>query len=188
MKSSPSDNWYYAPYESIDKLIEDLVKERASNEIVKNKKQHNRFLSGYLNSIGAKSYVIENKYVDKDFLTDYTLYYAKCFKDYGRLCKRVHFFNKEYTKKEISDVFFGVGKNEEIQSLQESYLGFIIIKPLPETVIGRTCLKTYEENNGRNYLTTRLFHANLFGIDLDVKTLPFQEQDSVVSACATSAL
>ena len=64
-----------------------------------------------------------------------------------------------------------------------------MVKPLPETVIGRTCLRSYEEEGGRNYPITRSYDASLFGIDLEVKkTLAFQEQDHVVAACATSAL
>lgn len=60
---------------------------------------------------------------------------------------------------------------------------------MPETIIGRTCLTIYEDDPKRKYPITRKYNANLFGINLTVnKTIAFQEQDSVVSACATSAL
>lgn len=122
-------------------------------------------------------------------MEDHSLYYARCFKNYNRLCKRIHFFSNNYTDAELKEIFFGTDVPDVIvRKFQESYLGFSVIKPLPKTIIGRTCLKTYSETDGRNYLTIRAFHANLFGIDLSVKTLPFQEQDSVVAACATSAL
>jgi hypothetical protein len=50
-------------------------------------------------------------------------------------------------------------------------------------------LKTYPQEAGRSFPATRRFTANLFGISLDIpQTLPFQEQDSIVAACATSAL
>lgn len=75
------------------------------------------------------------------------------------------------------------------KKLNNAYLGFVVIKPLPETIIGRTCLTIYEDDPKRKYPITRKYKANLFGIHLTVnKTIAFQEQDSVVSACATSAL
>jgi len=58
-----------------------------------------------------------------------------------------------------------------------------------QTIIGRTCLKTYGDDGGRrHYSSTQLVTSHLFGIPLQINTLPFQEQDSVVAACATSAL
>jgi len=76
-----------------------------------------------------------------------------------------------------------------MQQFRDSYCGFIVIKPLPQTVFGRTCLRTYPTTSTRRFPTARRFNANLFGIELGIpETLPFQEQDSVVAACATSAL
>ena len=64
----------------------------------------------------------------------------------------------------------------------------MVVKPLPKTIIGRTCLKTYEGQNTRFFPVLRPYGANIFGLDVKVNTLAFQEQDSVVAACATSAL
>jgi hypothetical protein len=73
--------------------------------------------------------------------------------------------------------------------LCESYAGFIVVRPLPESIIGRACLATYETDGGRRRFPTVFANAaNLFGLDLTIKTLPFQEQDKVTAACATSAL
>jgi len=63
------------------------------------------------------------------------------------------------------------------------------VKPLPRTIIGRTCLSTYPAAGRRHFPITRTYSANLFGVELKVgKSLAFQEQDTVVAACATSAL
>jgi hypothetical protein len=73
--------------------------------------------------------------------------------------------------------------------LQESYLGFIVVRPLPRAIVGRTVLKTYEaDGNRRHYKVTRKYSANLFGIELNLESLAFQEQDRAVSACATVSL
>src|SRR5262249_17736969 len=60
--------------------------------------------------------------------------------------------------------------------------------PLPRTIVGRTCLKTYPHDSRRDFPITRDYEANLFGMPLRVESLAFQEQDSVAAACATSAL
>ena len=68
-------------------------------------------------------------------------------------------------------------------------MGFVVVKPLPETIIGRTCLVTYgSDKNRRHFEAVRDYEANLFGITLKIKSLAYQEQDTVVAACATSAL
>jgi hypothetical protein len=73
--------------------------------------------------------------------------------------------------------------------LSNSYIGFIVVKPLQKKFVGRTCLKTYPDEDGRrNFPILRKYTANLFGLELHVESLAYQEQDSVVAACATSAL
>jgi hypothetical protein len=76
------------------------------------------------------------------------------------------------------------------------YFGFVVVKPLPETVLGRTCLAAPNGANAHqvdslletSFPATIPCACNLFGIDLNVKSLVFQEQDHEVAACATSAL
>jgi hypothetical protein len=130
--------------------------------------------------------LVEEKYIDRDYLEDYAEYYVRCFKRYKAHCTRLHFFDKEISKEQFETVL----KGGDIDWLQEAYLGFVVVKPLPQTIIGRTCLRTYpSDSNRRFYPSTRSYEANLFGIKLKApKTLAFQEQDRVAAACATSAL
>ncbi|EKO41249.1 MAG: hypothetical protein B193_0015 [Solidesulfovibrio magneticus str. Maddingley MBC34] len=151
---------------------------------------HASYFYSYFNSpdISAKTIVVENQYVDKDYLLDFAEYYLTCFKDYKKTCSRLHFFSSS-----ISSLDFDIalqGKKDNFQELlQESYLGFIVLKPLPKTVIGRTCLRVYSDDAGRrNYLGIRKNNVSLFGFKLSIESLPFQEQDTAVAACATSAL
>ena len=72
-----------------------------------------------------------------------------------------------------------------------NYLGFIVVKPIPVTVIGYTVLKTYSNSvnfNDRNFWGLRDYKVHLFGSEITLKSLAFQEQDSVLSACATTAI
>lgn len=185
------------PY-SIKALINTLNKlsksDQSSPSTIKNK-FHLKYLSDYFSNstgVGAKTIVIEKEYVDRDFLIDHAEYYVKCFKSYSIKCSRIHFFNSHFTKQKLEKL---LNHNRKIAPatnwLQKAYLGFIVVKPLPETIIGRTCLKTYPKNapNGRkrNFVTAR-YNINLYGIPLYIDSIAFQEQDNVAAVCATSAL
>lgn len=152
-------------------------------------KSHSSYLDGYLKEIGAKTIVVEKKYIDKDYLEDFAAYYVKCFQEYGKTCARLHFFEADFNTEDFESLLSGSTARLKIAQLQQSYCGFVVIKPLPQTIIGRTCLRTYGNSSTRSYPVARRFPAHLFGIHLSVNdTLPFQEQDNVVAACATSAL
>ena len=69
--------------------------------------------------------------------------------------------------------------------LKASYRGFLIVRPLPRSIIGRTCLVNYDKDGGRRHFPTGIpCEANLFGLPLSITTVPFQEQDTVTAACA----
>lgn len=176
------------PY-SIEELLEIFAaKSKANSEQIKNK-IHLIYFREYFENLNAKTILVENEYVDKDFLEDYASYYVRCFSEYKRKCTRLHFFRNEFDL----DRFNALLMKEDLSlkdSLQQNYLGFIVIKPLPLTIIGRTCLLTYPKESGedRNFPIIRKYDVHLFGIHLSVESLAFQEQDNVVAACATSAL
>jgi hypothetical protein len=150
-------------------------------------KAHLTYLDGYLVEVGAKTILVECPYTDKDYLEDYAAYYARCHAEYGRRCARLHFFGTAFDDAAIGAAIAGDGPS--VQMLKDTYLGFIVVKPLPSTVIGRTCLITYRtQDHGRSYPTIRPYNVHVFGIELTVRSLPFQEQDKDVAACATSAL
>lgn len=153
-------------------------------------KNHFTYLNGYLSHLNAKVIIIEDEYISNDYLHDYSYYYSTCFARYKKYCKRLHFFNLSFGKTEF-DRLISHGSSEI--SIKEAYLGFLVVKPIPHSVIGFTVLKTYDTTasgslDPRNFWATRLYTANLFGISLSVESLAFQEQDSVVSACATTSI
>ncbi len=152
--------------------------------------QHDRaiYLFRYLDRLRAKSIVVEHGYTDRDYLDDFAAYYVKCYRPYESRCKRLHFFRRELSESELLSVVRGGPERDE--NLQEDYLGFIVARPLPRSVVGRTVLRTFEKDGQRrNYTATCDYKANLFGIELAVrKSLAFQEQDTVLAACATVAL
>lgn len=152
-------------------------------------KAHRYYFEGYFQRLKAQTIIVEKNYTDRDFLDDIAEYYVKCFFPYARKCTRLHFFGFPFSQQGFEEFLSDKDSSLQQGNLVNSYLGFIVVKPLPKTIIGRTCLKTYPPIPGeREFPITRPYEANLFGLQLTVKTLAFQEQDSVTAACATSAL
>ena len=156
---------------------------------------HLEFLKEYLGEFNlekakyglhAKSILIERNYKSQSYLDDYHSHYVSTHYDYPKDCKRVHFFSKEckeYTDKVFEKILF-----EDDEEFWNSYLGYIIIRPIPNGSIGATLLKTYNNENTRKYTTLRKYKVNVFGKKLELDTLIYIQHDSIVGACATSAL
>lgn len=151
-------------------------------------KIHLTYFENYFSELNAETIVVEYNYVDHDFLEDYAEYYVKCFHTYERFCVRLHFFSKRFTTEDFKNILLSKSPKINNDSLNEVYLGFIVVKQIPVTFIGRTCLKVYPSEHGRIYPFQHNYKVNLFGLILNVKTLAYQEQDSVVAACASSSI
>lgn len=151
-----------------------------------------QYIYRYLKEIEAVTCILEDQYIDKDYLIDYSKYYARSFNPYPKTTKRLHFFGKYIDKKQFRGLLLRHNESE-LEELNKSYLGFIIIKPIKNSrekpLIGRTILKPYPRDAGdekREHI--ELNHpVSLYGIDLQIKSLPYQMQDSAVGACATIA-
>lgn len=176
---------------SVENLAEALSNPLTPSEKVRTKK-HFAYFCEYLgdtgDSLNAQTIVIEHKYISKSYLMDYSSYYSTCFSEYDRFCKRVHFFSKTFSKKSFNAAIKNGSRSTDY--IWDSYLGYIVVKPLPSIPIGATLLKTYNHTqvDKRFFPATKEYPVNLFGKELIVKSLAFQEQDSVVGACASSAL
>ena len=155
-------------------------------------------LKSYLENYPKKNklfVIAEKDYIDKNYLIDYVNYYSRCFEDVGRKTTRFHFFEAK-SKEEICSLFSKMLTTgdcaQHCKKINEQYLGFIVKKPNNNGVVGRTILKKYPEidkNGDRRILNVfRENKVNLFGVSLSLDSLPFQEQDGAVSACATVAI
>lgn len=183
-----------AAFEVLPYSVETLVRcladgSKHTTESAIQNKRHRVYFEEYFQALKAETIVVERAYTDRDYLEDYAAYYDRCFQDYPRRTQRLHFFSADFDATEfestLGDPEAGVGE----QRLRDNYLGFVVIKPIPQTIIGRTCLKTYSSDSGRRHFPSlRTYSVNLFGIELKVESLAYQEQDTVVAACATSAL
>ena len=171
----------------------DALAEALSNEWVDaaatRAKHHFRYFSEYLgprDGLGAQTILLEAPYYSQSFIDDYADYYARGFASYARLCKRVHFFSAAFGEEELHAAL----TDPDSEQPWDSYLGYVVVKPLPARQIGATLLRPYAPHAGkrRYYPVVRAYEVNLLGKPLTVDTLIFQEQDNNVSACATTAL
>lgn len=149
------------------------------------------YLDHYLRfeHIDAKTIVVENEYIDRHYLEDYAEYYARCFPAHPKTCSRLHFFSESFDEPRFLSAV--ASEDEEFSSLlQDAYLGFAVIRPLPKTCIAKLCLRPYPAlvKAGDYKSIKKRINVSLFGLRLTVETAPFLEQDKVVSACATSAI
>lgn len=155
------------------------------------RRQHFHYFAEYLSiesgGLGAATILVEEPYVSQSFLADYADYYARGFTDYARLCKRVHFFQASFDQPTLEAALTDPDTGAELWA---SYLGYIVVKPLPARPIGATLLRPYSPvaDKRRVYPVCRPYEVNVLGKQLHLDSLIFQEQDNNVSACATTAL
>ncbi|MDP9023808.1 MAG: hypothetical protein M3N13_00350 [Candidatus Eremiobacteraeota bacterium] len=148
------------------------------------------YLFAYLigSDVGARCMLTECHYVDADYLEDFAAFYVSSFPPYERFCRRLHFFSEVFSSEEMDAILSG--DHGGVGRLKRSYLGFVVARPLPEAVIGRTVLrrKRVDVGSHRYFPATRMYSPNLFGIEMSLPSLAFEEQDTAVAACATVAL
>jgi len=153
------------------------------------------YLGLYLKQLGCKTILIESHYIDRDYIQDVALFYARSLRDYHNYGQRWHFFTDTLSQEEWHQRFQNAtltSRGEHSVTLQRSYLGFTVVRPLPGSPVGRTVLHTYgpttDSGHTRVFPTLRDYPVHLAGFTLTVRGLAFQQQDQGVSACATTAL
>ncbi len=155
---------------------------------------HFDYLFSYLykdngDDLNCQTIVVEDKYFSESYFTDYISYYINCYAAVSKTCRRVHFFSKDFEENEFLEAVFN-----HTHPAWDSYLGYIVVKPIPRGTIGATLLKHYhkrranQQTGRRCFFAVKDYHANLFGKHLTISSMIYQEQDGIVGACATAAL
>lgn len=187
----PYLKYHVDEFRTFENLSDSIRKEFPSeNFIIRNcntSDKHFRYLEDYLQKINAATVIVEPEYIDKNFMEDYSRYYSRCFKNYSKKCERFHFFSHKFDKEAFDNWILD---QDPDAVLQESYLGFIVLRPLPDAQIGKVCLSVYPHTEGkdRHFPMLKEYTAHLFGLELTVESIAFQEQDKAISACATAAI
>jgi len=153
------------------------------------------YLGKYLNTLGCKTIVVETHYIDRDYIADVALFYSRSLRAYDNFCQRLHFFREPFDHDRWRQLVTGVSGEQASASqsfLQDAYLGFSVLRPLPGSPVGRTVLPPLGEETltgrRRQFKPIREYRVHLAQFELTVRGLAFQQQDQGVSACATTAL
>lgn len=144
-----------------------------------------------LKTVGAKTVIIENEYLDKDYSEEFSAFYAKLFRRYYRHARRMNFFvtdSAELLKtgrvSDIASALEGANKRGE-------YLGFMVIRPVQDAPLGRAVLKVLRPPSpgiGARLQVRAKYETHLLGATLQVEGMPFTQQDTRISACAQASI
>jgi len=148
-----------------------------------------QFLRWYLADLGAQSVLIEEKYFDRDYLSEFAAFYCTSSAGYPNVCQRLHYFSiavdRPMFERAVAD------DEDALRKIQDAYLGFIVRRPIPGTPFGRTVLRWYPEQSPdlpRVIEPARFYTSHVAGLELGVRGLAWQQQDDGVGKCATIAL
>lgn len=148
-----------------------------------------QYLRSYLADLDAKTVLVEPAYFDRDYLSEFAAFYCTSAAGYPNVCRRLHYFSQQVDRNAFERAVSGdAGERERLTS---SYLGFIVLRPIPKTPIGRTVLCWYPDaapQLPRVVEPSRKYVCNVAGLALQVRGLAWQQQDAGVGACATVAL
>lgn len=183
----PTGGLRTAPF-SRESLSQELDCERDDHEV-----SHTvEYLAAYLAYLDASSMLVEEHYIDRHYLEEFSQYYARSFNAPQPWCTRVHFF-KQFDATQLDAAFDGAYASVEARAAAENalrphYLGYVVRRPLPHASVGRTVLKTYPVEGRRHYDVVRPYEVNVCGLDLRVDGLAYQQQDGGAAVCASTSL
>ena len=122
----------------------------------------------------AKTVVIETRYIDLDYRSEYSSFFSKTFAEIPDTAHRLHFFKAELQPEEIAALS---------SAARRGYLGYLIVRPSPLGRVGRTVLAPPPDM--RKFLQSSVRdRVNFFGQTLEVEGVPFAQQDTQFGRCA----
>ena len=126
-------------------------------------------------ALGALTLVVETRYLDLDYRSEFSAYYSKQFGEIPDSSHRLHFFSNHLTRRSMWRTARRAG-----------YLGYVVIRPAPTGLVSRALLPPPPELSSavRTSVTEEI---NFFGQTLAVTGVPFAQQDAQLGACAHAA-
>ena len=123
----------------------------------------------------AMTMVIETRYIDVDYRSEYSAYFSRLFKKVPSSTHRVHFFSGKIKTQQIWDL-----------PRDHGYLGYVVIRPTPNGPISRAMLRPPKDiyDAMRAQVTEEV---SFFGQPLEVTGVPFAQQDTQLGSCAHAA-
>ena len=127
----------------------------------------------------AKSVIVEDNYVDKDYKSMLSAHYSKIFAPTDKTVVRLLLFN--------SDIRFSHDLNEIDTRHQEHFIGYLTCYYVGYEIIGRTLLDPNKLGHNHRLCSTD-FTCYFLGSRLNVRGFPYIQQDTNVMACAQASI
>lgn len=137
-----------------------------------------RRIFGLVRDQGCRTVVIENRYIDLDWRSEYSVFWSRRFELPPPFTRRLHFFTE-------------IIADDQIHSLPEApgYLGYCVIRPIPWGPVGRTVITPpHNMRDGKAVLATVRDPVSLFGNDLVAEGVAFCQQDTQYLVCAHTSV
>ena len=131
-----------------------------------------RVVSSFLPA--ASCVVAEEQYFDLDYRSEFSATHETTFSARNPNALRLHFFSSQPTTSTLA---------EAVQEIQNSYLGYIVLRPQVAGAVGRSLIPPPAEEDAQ--VRTRVRETNeLFGTYLQAYGVPFMQQDGALLVCA----
>ncbi|MFV0419334.1 MAG: hypothetical protein ACK5KT_11460 [Dysgonomonas sp.] len=126
--------------------------------------------------------IIETDYVDKVYRNSYYSYYATKLRPYKRDCIKLSFFDIVFKdQKEMFDA-------DSANRLKDKYLGFIVLRPTPEGIIGRNVISKSALQSNEIEICGVNIGSTVFGLKCNVIGFPHSSQDGELMTCAETSI
>lgn len=126
---------------------------------------------------GCSTVVVENRYVDADYRSDYSAFWSGRFEPGTGFTRRMHFFRRELADDEV-----------HVLPADHGYLGYVIVRPVPYGPVGRAVVAPPPQLLERGATLALVDdEVSFFGNDLKIRGAPFCQQDREFLRCAHAA-
>lgn len=127
--------------------------------------------------------VYEETYVDRVYRDSYYSYFASKYLNIPRNCNRLSLFKGIIEPEQFKDYCCS-----NTDTMNQQFVGIIVLRPLKKREIGRTLLDPLKLSIEQCYARTTEFHFIILGHDLSIQAYPFASQDAETMTCAETTI
>lgn len=139
-------------------------------------------------SLGAKAFLLEQAYIDRDFSAAYSAFYAALFHPYLKYCRRLHFFADDLAA--LAEAQTAEAVSRGIEEANPHYLGFVVLRPVKHAPVGFAVASSahLSQEPGVQVELRSSYTVHVLGAELTVEGFPHTQQDTRVGACAQAVI
>lgn len=139
-------------------------------------------------NLGAKAFLFEQAYIDRDFSATYSAFYAVLFHPYLKYCRRLHFFADDLAY--LSGAETAEAVSRKLEAANGAYLGFLVQRPVKHAPIGFAVVASnrFAQQPSVQVELRSTYAVHVLGAELTVEGFPLTQQDTRVGACAQAVI